>query len=46
VTSRDLAVRAPAPRAAGTAMRHADAGYQIAVDCAKAKSLKLPMLQD
>ena len=26
-------------------MRHADAGYQIAIDCAKEKGLKLPMLQ-
>jgi urocanate hydratase len=25
-------------------MRHADAGYQIAIDCAKEKGLKLPML--
>jgi urocanate hydratase len=27
-------------------MRHADAGYQIAIDCAKEKGLKLPMLQE
>ena len=27
-------------------MRHADAGYQIAIDCAKEKGLKLPMLED
>ncbi len=26
-------------------MRHADAGYQIAIDCAKEKGLKLPMLK-
>ena len=25
-------------------MRHADAGYQIAIDCAKEHGLKLPML--
>jgi len=25
-------------------MRHADAGYQIAVDCAKEQGLNLPML--
>jgi urocanate hydratase len=25
-------------------MRHADAGYQIAIDCAKEKGLKLPMI--
>jgi urocanate hydratase len=26
-------------------MRHADAGYEIAVDCARAQGLKLPMLE-
>jgi urocanate hydratase len=25
-------------------MRHADAGYQSAIDCAKAHTLKLPMI--
>jgi urocanate hydratase len=25
-------------------MRHADAGYELAIDCAKAQGLKLPML--
>jgi len=25
-------------------MRHADAGYDIAIDCAKEHGLKLPML--
>jgi urocanate hydratase len=25
-------------------MRHADAGYDIAIDCAREKGLKLPML--
>ncbi len=27
-------------------MRHADAGYDIAIDCAKEKGLKLPMISD
>jgi urocanate hydratase len=27
-------------------MRHADAGYDIAIDCAKEKGLKLPMLEE
>jgi urocanate hydratase len=45
VTSSEPAVCAPAPRTAGPAMRHADAGYQIAIDCAKEQGLKLPMLQ-
>ena len=45
MTSDDPALRAPAPRAAQPAMRHADAGYQIAIDCAKEQGLKLPMLQ-
>jgi urocanate hydratase len=27
-------------------MRHADAGYDIAIDCARANGLKLPMLRD
>ncbi|GGJ91913.1 urocanate hydratase [Pseudomonas matsuisoli] len=27
-------------------MRHADAGYDIAIDCAKAQGLKLPMITD
>jgi urocanate hydratase len=26
-------------------MRHADAGYQIAIDCAKEKNLNLPMVK-
>jgi len=26
-------------------MRHADAGYQIAIDCARANGLRLPMIQ-
>jgi urocanate hydratase len=25
-------------------MRHADAGYQIAIDCAKEQGLNLPMI--
>ena len=25
-------------------MRHADAGYQVAIDCAKEKGLNLPMI--
>jgi urocanate hydratase len=27
-------------------MRHADAGYQVAVDCAREHHLKLPSLND
>ncbi|MEX0923117.1 MAG: urocanate hydratase [Rhodovibrionaceae bacterium] len=27
-------------------MRHADAGYEIAIDCAKEQGLKLPMVED
>jgi urocanate hydratase len=26
-------------------MRHADAGYQIAIDCAREQGLHLPMLE-
>lgn len=26
-------------------MRHADAGYELAVDCAKEQGLKLPMVR-
>ncbi|MGY2315647.1 hypothetical protein ACW9I6_13240, partial [Pseudomonas sp. SDO5522_S412] len=26
-------------------MRHADAGYQIAIDCAKEQGLNLPMIK-
>jgi urocanate hydratase len=26
-------------------MRHADAGYQIAIDCANEKGLNLPMIK-
>ncbi|MGY2319331.1 hypothetical protein ACW9I6_31990, partial [Pseudomonas sp. SDO5522_S412] len=26
-------------------MRHADAGYQIAIDCAKEQGLNLPMVK-
>ncbi len=26
-------------------MRHADAGYQIAIDCARQQGLDLPMIQ-
>jgi urocanate hydratase len=27
-------------------MRHADAGYEIAVDCAREQGLNLPMIED
>jgi urocanate hydratase len=27
-------------------MRHADAGYEIAIECAKQNDLDLPMLKD
>jgi len=27
-------------------MRHADAGYQIAIDCAKEQGLNLPMIDN
>ena len=43
-TQRIARVRHTSPAPGG--MRHADAGYQIAVDCAREQGLDLPMLRD